>query len=58
MLRLALVFLIIALASGSLGYFPVENPSIETAKILFFIFIVLAILSLLGGAVRPSHLTR
>jgi uncharacterized membrane protein YtjA (UPF0391 family) len=52
MLRLAVVFLIIALIAAFMGFGLVENFSFMAAKILFFVFLVLAILSLIGGAVR------
>ena len=52
MLRLALVFLVIALVASIFNFVRVEYVSIEAARILFFVFIVLAILSLLGGILR------
>ncbi len=52
MLRLALVFLVIAIIAAIFGFGMVSGLAWEGAKILFFIFIVLAILSFLGGLVR------
>jgi uncharacterized membrane protein YtjA (UPF0391 family) len=52
MLRLAVVFLIIGLIAAFFGFGMVEGFSFEAAKILFFVFIVLAVLSLLGGVMR------
>jgi uncharacterized membrane protein YtjA (UPF0391 family) len=52
MLRLAIVFLVIALIAGFLGFAGVANFSWEGAKILFFIFLILAVLSFVGGAFR------
>src|SRR5207237_5512666 len=52
MLRLALVFLVIALIAGLFGFVGVASLSWEGAKILFFIFLVLAVLSALGGRRR------
>ncbi len=49
MLRLAIVFLIIALIAGFFGFAGVESLSWAGARILFFIFVVLAVLSFLGG---------
>ena len=49
MLRLALLFLVIALIAAFLGFGGVASLSWEGAKILFFIFIVLAVLSAVGG---------
>jgi uncharacterized membrane protein YtjA (UPF0391 family) len=52
MLRLAAVFLAIALIAASSGFGPVFRFSWDGARIVFFIFAVLAVLSLVGGAYR------
>lgn len=52
MLRFAITFLLIALIAGLFGFGLVESAFMEGAKILFFVFIVLAVLSFLGGAFR------
>jgi uncharacterized membrane protein YtjA (UPF0391 family) len=52
MLRLAIAFLVIALLAAFLGYGGVANFSFEGARILFFIFLVLALLSFVGGWYR------
>jgi uncharacterized membrane protein YtjA (UPF0391 family) len=52
MLRLALVFLVIALIAGLFGFGLVANMSFTAAQIFFFIFLVLAVLAFLGGALR------
>ena len=52
MLRFALIFLVIALIAGVLGYGGLESLSWEGAKIFFFIFLVLAVLSFLGHGFR------
>lgn len=49
MLRLAVIFLVVALIAAFLGYAGVEGLAWEGAKILFFIFLVLAVLSFFGG---------
>jgi uncharacterized membrane protein YtjA (UPF0391 family) len=49
MLRLAVVFLVIALVAGLMGYAGVASLSWEAVRIFFFIFLVLAVLSFLGG---------
>ncbi len=49
MLRLALLFLIVALLAGLFGFPIIEGMSFLAARIFFFIFIVLAVLFLLGG---------
>jgi uncharacterized membrane protein YtjA (UPF0391 family) len=50
MLRFAIFFLIIALIAGVFGFGGIEHYSWEGAKIFFFIFLVLAVLSFLGGS--------
>ncbi|HEY7313801.1 MAG TPA: DUF1328 domain-containing protein [Gemmataceae bacterium] len=52
MLRLAILFLVIALIAGLFGFGLVSGMAWDAAKILFFVFIVLAILSFLGGVLR------
>ena len=52
MLRLAIVFLIIALIAAFLGFGGVAALSWEGAKILFVIFIVLLIVSFIMRALR------
>jgi uncharacterized membrane protein YtjA (UPF0391 family) len=52
MLRLAIVFLVIALIAAFLGFGGVAALSWEGAKIIFVIFLVLAVLSFLGHGFR------
>jgi len=52
MLRFALVFLVMALIAGLFGFIGVASYSWEGAKILFFVFLVLAVLSFLVGGSR------
>jgi len=49
MLGLALSLLIIALIAGLLGFGLVAGISFEAAKILFFVFLVLAVVALITG---------
>jgi uncharacterized membrane protein YtjA (UPF0391 family) len=49
MLRLAIVFLVVALIAAVLGYGGVANFSWEGARILFFAFLVLGVMSFLVG---------
>ena len=52
MLYWALVFLVIAIIAGSLGFGGVAFASAEIAKILFFLFLVIFVVMLLGGLMR------
>jgi uncharacterized membrane protein YtjA (UPF0391 family) len=55
MLRLAVAFLVIALVAALFGFVGVASYSWEGAKILFFVFLILAVLSfLVGGSRRRS----
>ncbi len=54
MLRMSILFLIIALIAGALGLFHVEDVSAQVAWILFVIFLVLFLVSLLFGASRGA----
>ena len=52
MLRLAILFLIIALIAGVFNFAGVEGAALTGARIFFFLFIVLAVLMFLGGLFR------
>ena len=54
MLQLAITFLVIALIAALLGFGGVAGSFVGLAKILFFVFLVLAVLSYLGGTFRRS----
>jgi len=55
MLRLAILFFVVALIAAFIGFGGVASYSWEGAKILFFIFLVLAVLSFLGHGYRRSY---
>ena len=50
MLRWAIFFLIIALIAGVLGFTTVAGTSYVIAKVLFFVFLVLFVISLIAGS--------
>ena len=52
MLRLALMFLVIAIVAAFFGFGLVAGMAYDAAKIFFFIFVVLAVLAFIGGALR------
>jgi uncharacterized membrane protein YtjA (UPF0391 family) len=58
MLRLAIVFLVLALIAGLFGFGLVANFSFDIARVLFFLFLVLFVVALIGniagGRARPS----
>ncbi len=49
MLRWALIFLVIALIAGALGMFRTEVISSQIAWILFVVFLILAVVSMVVG---------
>ncbi|EAQ80515.1 DUF1328 family protein [Blastopirellula marina] len=52
MLSWALMFFIIALIAAGLGFGGLAGAAAGIAKILFFVFLVLFVVSLLSGVVR------
>ena len=52
MLYWALVFLVVALVAGVLGFGGVTVLSVEIARLLFFVFLVLFVVSLVAGLLR------
>ena len=54
MLRLALFFLLLALIAGALGIYPVAALSSNIAWILFVVFLVLFLVSLVAGGIRSG----
>lgn len=58
MLGWALTFLIVALAAALLGFTGIAILSVEIARLLFIIFIVLFVISLIFGLVRRGRSPR
>ncbi len=52
MLRWAFIFLIVALVASAFGFWALEGTAMEIARILFFVFLVLFVISALTGR-RP-----
>ena len=50
MLRWALVFLIVALIAGLFGFTEIGGASYVIAKVLFFVFLILFVISLIMGS--------
>ncbi len=55
MLRWALLFLIVALISALFGFTEVAGTSIFAAQILFFVFLVMFVVSLVMGTREPRE---
>lgn len=54
MLRWTLIFLVVALVAAVFGFGGVAAASAGIARILFFIFLILFVASLLGGLIRRA----
>jgi uncharacterized membrane protein YtjA (UPF0391 family) len=52
MLRMSLLFLIVALIAGALGLFHAEFIAAQVAWALFVVFLILFVISLVFGGVR------
>jgi uncharacterized membrane protein YtjA (UPF0391 family) len=54
LLYYALVFLVIALIAAAVGFGGVAGVAMEGARLLFWVFIVLFVISLIAGLVRRA----
>lgn len=54
MLYWAIVFLVVAIIAGIFGFTGIAGTSIWIAKVLFFVFIILFVISLLFGRRTPT----
>jgi uncharacterized membrane protein YtjA (UPF0391 family) len=52
MLRWSISFLVLALIAGVLGFGGIASASVDIAKILFFVFAVLFLISAIAAALR------
>ena len=52
MLHYAAVFFVIALVAALLGFTGIAAGAVEIARILFFVFVLLFVASLIGGLIR------
>jgi len=52
LLHYAIVFLVVALVAAALGFGGVAGTAMEGARILFWVAIILFVISLLGGMAR------
>ncbi|HWA88951.1 MAG TPA: DUF1328 domain-containing protein [Rhizomicrobium sp.] len=57
MLRWAFIFLIVGLIAALLGFTNVAGASIEIAKILFFVFMVIFVVLLVAGITVGRRVT-
>jgi len=57
MLRWALIFLVVALIAAVLGFTTIAGAAISVAKILFWIFVALFVISLVMHLMRGRGVT-
>jgi len=58
MLRWAIAFLILALVAGLLGFTGIAGQSLYIARILFFVFLVIFLVSLVYGLITRKSIER
>lgn len=54
MLHYAVVFLVIALIAAVFGFGGIAAGAVEIAKILFFVFVIMAVITFVVSLVRKS----
>ena len=54
LLHYALVFLVVALIAAAVGFGGLAGVAMEGARLLFWVFIVLFVISLVAGLVRRA----
>ena len=54
LLHYAIVFLVVALIAAAVGFGGVAGFAMEAARLLFWVFIVLFVISLIAGLVKRS----
>jgi uncharacterized membrane protein YtjA (UPF0391 family) len=52
LLHYAIVFLVVALVAAAVGFGGVAGVAMDGARLLFWVFIVLFVVSLIGGIAR------
>jgi uncharacterized membrane protein YtjA (UPF0391 family) len=52
LLHYAVIFLVVALVAAAIGFGGVAGVAMEGARLLFWVFIILAVITLVGGIVR------
>jgi uncharacterized membrane protein YtjA (UPF0391 family) len=54
LLHYAIVFLVVALLAAAVGFGGVAGFAMEAARVLFWVFIVLFVISLIAGLMRRA----
>ncbi len=53
MLYYALIFLLVAIIAGAVGFFALAGIAAWIAKVLFFVFLIIFLVSLISGRRTP-----
>jgi uncharacterized membrane protein YtjA (UPF0391 family) len=54
MIRWALIFFVVALIAAAFGFLGIASAAVGIARLLFYIFVVLFLVSLIGGLVSRT----
>jgi uncharacterized membrane protein YtjA (UPF0391 family) len=54
MLRWAVIFFVIALIAAAFGFLGIAAAAVSVARVLFYIFLILFLVSLVGGLLRRT----
>jgi uncharacterized membrane protein YtjA (UPF0391 family) len=54
MLRWALVFFVVALIAAAFGFLGIAAAAVDIARLLFYVFLILFLVSLIGGLLRRA----
>jgi uncharacterized membrane protein YtjA (UPF0391 family) len=52
LLQYAVIFIVVALVAAAIGFGGVAGVAMEGARLLFWVFIILAVIALVSGIVR------
>jgi uncharacterized membrane protein YtjA (UPF0391 family) len=52
MLRYAVIFFVVALIAAAFGFLGIASAAVGIARLLFYVFLILFLISLVGGLVR------
>lgn len=58
MLKWSLIFLVVAIAAALFGFTNIAGASIAIAKVLFFIFLVLFLVTLIAGGAFAGSINK
>lgn len=54
MLRYAVIFFVVALIAAAFGFLGIATAAVSIARVLFYIFLILFLVSLVGGLARRT----